>query len=427
MSEYSSLCGNFNMKLKNCIIIFTIFTIFTFIGFATAQDLRNVSEPKNPQTCASLTASGSEDTRTIQKALDSCAKGKAVALSSGVFHSGPLVVPSGVSLLVDAGVTLKALTDPALYDLGSKKCGTLDEYGLGCTAFITIAKASGSGIYGKGTIDGQGDVVMTGKNQTWWELAHVAMVQGTYQNNPRLIQINDSTDITLYQITLKNSPYWTVYITNTNGLTAWGLTILAPASARNTDGIDPVGSQNVTIAHCHVSIGDDNVGISAVTAPARHISVVHNHFDHGNGLSIGSGTDHGVSDVFVSGLTFNGSKNGVHIKTNTYRGGVVTRVSYENLCVCGGVRSPIHVEMKYMHQTGNLVPEVYNISITNMWVLTKGKYIFRGLSRSNEVRLNLTDVHIMKGSTWKSRYAKISGAVADDADTKKQCGYSGNA
>ncbi|XP_063236392.1 endo-polygalacturonase-like isoform X2 [Bacillus rossius redtenbacheri] len=412
------------MQLKNHL---TTFTIFSFMGFLTAQDLRNVTEPKNPQTCASLTASGSEDTRTIQKALDSCTKGKAVALSSGVFHSGPLVVPSGVSLLVDAGVTLKALTDPALYDLGSNKCGTLDEYGLGCTAFITIAKANGSGIYGKGTIDGQGDVVMTGKNQTWWELAHVAMVQGTYQNNPRLIQINDSTDITLYQITLKNSPYWTVYITNTNGLTAWGLTILAPASARNTDGIDPVGSQNVTIAHCHVSIGDDNVGISAVTAPARHISVVHNHFDHGNGLSIGSGTDHGVSDVFVSGVTFNGSKNGVHIKTNSVRGGIVSRISYRNLCVFNDVDSPIHLEMNYVHQTGNRVPRVYDVSIENMWVLRKGNYKFYGVSPSNQVSVSLKDVHITKGSKWLTNFANITGTVVEDANRITHCGYAGNA
>ncbi|XP_063236832.1 endo-polygalacturonase-like [Bacillus rossius redtenbacheri] len=414
------------MQPPHQFVLLLLYSMLALVGFVTAQDLRNVLEPKNPQTCASLTASGSEDTRTIQKALDSCAKGKAVALSSGVFHSGPLVVPSGVSLLVDAGVTLKALTDPALYDLGSNKCGTLDEYGLGCTAFITIAKASGSGIYGKGTIDGQGDVVMTGKNQTWWELSQEALLLGVFQNNPRLIQINDSTDITLYEVTLKNSPRFTVYITNTNGLTAWGLTILAPASARNTDGIDPVGSQNVTIAHCHVSIGDDNVGISAVTAPARHISVVHNHFDHGNGLSIGSGTDHGVSDVFVSGVTFNGSKNGVHIKTNTYRGGAVTRVSYENLCVCGGVKNPIFMEMVYRHQNGTRVPKVNDISIDNMWVLTQGEYKFIGLSQSNQVTVKLNDIHVTKGSQWITRFANISGTVLDDASKEKYCGYTGN-
>jgi len=61
------------------------------------QDARNVTEPRIPQSCATLTASlqSSEgklassdesrlDTERIQAALDSCAPGKAVELSPGL-------------------------------------------------------------------------------------------------------------------------------------------------------------------------------------------------------------------------------------------------------------------------------------------------------------------------------------------------------
>nr|ANJ43659.1 glycoside hydrolase family 28 [Sipyloidea sipylus] len=400
------------------------FIIFGLINNVSARDLRNVTEPKTPETCLSVQASGGEDTEAIQIALDSCTEGKAVALSPGTFYSGPLLIPSGVSLLVSHGATLKALADPELYDLGANTCGTLNEYGVGCKAFITMVGAIGSGIYGRGTIDGQGNVTMAGRNISWWDLSKAAQRAGNFQNNPRLVQINNSLDITLYQVTLINSPFYTVASSETNGFTVWGVTILAPASARNTDGIDPIGSQNVTIAHCYISIGDDNVAIKALTAPSRHISVLNNHFDSGNGMCIGSEVNHGASDVTVSGITFNGSKNGVHIKSNTFRGGHVTRISYSNLCMYN-VQKPIHMDMEYAHLRGNRTPEFHDISLSNVRVLTKGMFMLHGLSESDPVYVRLKDVHITKDSEWFTSNAVITGTYIDDVGDES-CGYTGN-
>nr|ANJ43616.1 glycoside hydrolase family 28 [Medauroidea extradentata] len=404
---------------------FLVTLIFlALISCGAARDLRNVTEPKTPETCASLKATGGDDTKVIQKALDSCTKGKAVALSSGTFYSGPLTIPSGVNLLVDEGVTLKALTDPSLYDLGAKTCGTLNEFGVGCKAFITIHGAKSSGIYGKGTIDGQANVTMVGKNKTWWELSNDALVAGNYQNNPMLVQINDSADITVYQITLINSPFYTLTGYETNGWTVWGITILAPTTARNTDGVDPIGCQNVTIAHCYISMGDDNVAIKALTGPSRHISVLNNHFDEGRGISIGSEIPHGVSDVYVANVTLNGSVNGIHIKSNTYRGGHVRDITYDNLCVYRA-QHPIYLEMDYVHLHGNRTPEFRRITINNMKALKKGEYIIYGLSESNPVQVTLNNVHVAKGSAFLERFANITGKFIIDSTSEDRCGYAG--
>ena len=63
----------------------------------------------------------------------------------------------------------------------------------------------------------------------------------------------------------------------TNGFTAWGVKIKTPKTARNTDGIDPISSSNVTITHCFIDTGDDNVAIKpgpqgrSTTSPSRTI------------------------------------------------------------------------------------------------------------------------------------------------------------
>nr|ANJ43657.1 glycoside hydrolase family 28 [Sipyloidea sipylus] len=389
------------------------------------RDLRNVTEPKTPESCIRLTATTEDETKTIQKALDSCGNSKAVELLSGTFYSGPLTIPSGVSLSVGSGATLKAFPDPALYDTGAHTCGTQDTYGVGCKAFITIHGASGSGIYGKGIIDGQGGETMTGRNVSWWKMPVNSINKGNARNAPRLIQINDSVDITLYQITLKNSPMYHIATSKTNGFTVWGITINTPSSAPNTDGVDPMGSQNVTIIHCNISTGDDNVAIKAITAPSRHISVLNNHFGSGHGMSIGSEITYGGSDITVSGLTLHGTTNGLRIKSNTFRGGLVTGVSYTNICI-SNVVNPIVLDMRYgRNVVGNLTPEFRDITFTNVNVLTDGTFTFDGLSDSKPIEAKMNDVHIKKGSKWISEYAKISGTWADDA-TGTACGYAGN-
>ena len=98
---------------------------------------RTVVEPKIPPFCATLDAhltsindgtyntlapadESKLDTERIQKAIDSCGKGKAVALqvhgASNAFLSGPLELREGVTLVVDKGATLFESLDPAVLE-----------------------------------------------------------------------------------------------------------------------------------------------------------------------------------------------------------------------------------------------------------------------------------------------------------------------
>jgi len=401
-------------------ILLLLPTLFlSAISGAIAGDTRSVSEPVVPQSCQMLKASGAADsTSYIQDALNACTSGKAVYLTaatgSSAFYSGPLKLPSGVSLRVDKGVTLLAIANPSLFDNGNHTCGTLDDTGKGCNPFIQIKNASSSGIYGPGSIDGQGNAIMTGKSQSWWQLATAAKNKNTRQNAPRLIQIDNSKNITLYQITLKNGPNFHVVSNDSNGLTLWGITIATPANARNTDGFDPMGSQNVTLIHSRISTGDDNVAIKAGSASSAHISILDNHFGTGHGMSIGSEINQGVSDVTVDSLTLSGTTNGLRIKSDSSRGGKVTDVTYENICM-QNVKNPIVLDTRYdSAATGSLIPVYRDITFRNLKVLTAGTFTFAGYSASRPLSLTLDNVHISKGSVWHKQYAIVQGTVVED-------------
>nr|ANJ43604.1 glycoside hydrolase family 28 [Medauroidea extradentata] len=391
-----------------------IFLSLALLHTAEAKDLRRVTEPKIPAACSSLVGSGKEETSVIQKALDSCGKGKAVRLASGTFISGPLTIPSGVGLWVDSGATLKASTNPKDYDTGKNTCGTLDSSGGGCKPLITIKDAKGSGIYGKGVIDGQGGQIMTGKGKTWWQLAAEPRPSNMNQNCPRLVQMVDSEDITLYLITLKNAPKFHIASSTTNGFTAWGINIITPSNAGNTDGIDPIDSQNVTIAHCHISTGDDNVAIKALKKPVRHVSIFNNVFGTGHGMSIGGGVNAGVSDVTVTSLTLDGTTNGLRIKSDKSRGGLVTGVSYTNVCM-HNVKNPIRLDTHYTNDPGNLIPVYKDISFNNITVLTPGKFTLDGFSATDPVEVTFNNVRVKRGSTWVMSHAKVKGKYTEDA------------
>ncbi|QMU77247.1 hypothetical protein GXW83_17665 [Streptacidiphilus sp. PB12-B1b] len=131
---------------------------------------------------------------------------------------------------------------------------------------------------GQGRIDGCGDLTMLGSPTTWWGLAARAQTTGEQQNNPRLIQADDSDDFTLYDIDLLNAANFLVVYNGGTGFTAWGVRIKTPDTARNTDGIDPAGAKDVTIADSSIQDGDDGIAVKGGSRPSSDITVKDDHF-----------------------------------------------------------------------------------------------------------------------------------------------------
>ena len=408
---------------------------------AKAQDTRQVDEPKIPAVCvqleAKLTAVDDKvapadesklDTARIQKALDGCGAGMAVELKTAggndAFLTGPLEMRTGVTLLVDKGVTLFGSRDAALYEVTGEGvtpglCGTIAVGAPppvfpapqrpapvrgGCRPLISIINAKDVGIMGGGVIDGRGYAKILGKDYSWWEMARKAEPKNERYFTTRMIVASHADGLILYRITLHNSTNFHVSVNQTNGFTAWGVHLLTPVTrgmdARNTDGIDPGSSTNVTIAHSWIDNGDDNI---AIKTGVSHMSVLDNHFFSGHGMSIGSETFTGQSFLLVDGLTLDHTTSGIRIKSNVTRGGSVHDLVYQNICM-RGVKNPIAISPYYTNQTtepyedpkytGDRIPDYKAITIRNLTSMTPGDVLIAGLNDEHRTEITLDNVHI---------------------------------
>jgi polygalacturonase len=382
---------------RHCYAFVSVAVAGIVAGAAEAQDTRTVTEPKVPAACATLTAELTPvadttladaderklDTKRVQNAIDHC-YGRAVVLRAAgakrAFLIGPIALRRGVTLVVDSNAIVFGSRDAKEYDIDGR-CGTVDERGHGCRPLISADNANGVGIMGPGTIDGRGWAKLLGANVSWWDLAQDAKVRNQSQSCPRLIQLTKSNDATLYNITLKNSANFHVVFDRGNGFTAWAVRIdTRDPRARNTDGIDPASATNVTITHSFINTGDDNVAIKAGKIASSHMTISHNHFYRGHGMSIGSETDGGASAIRVFDLSIDGADNGLRIKSNAARGGLVHDVEYRDVCI-RNTKDPIEMDTHYTASpktTGDLIPEFRDIRLKDIRVSGGGKVILDG-------------------------------------------------
>ena len=375
-----------------------------------AQDTRRVAEPAFPAPCvevhARLTAVDGNrslapadetrlDTERIQKAIDECPKGESVVLMPylgfNAFVSGPLDLRAGVTLRVDGGATLFGSRDPKVYEVRPGSCGIVDQRGRGCRALVNGDNAPDAAVMGPGTIDGRGGAKLLGQNVTWWDLAEQARKGGS-QNVPRLLVLNHCDNFTLYRVTLKNSANFHVYYGQGDGFTAWGVVINTPQNARNTDGIDPASSKNVTITRCFIHTGDDNVAIKA-GGHSANMTIAHNHFYTGHGMSIGSETYGGAEAILVEDLSIDGADNGLRIKSNSTRGGLVRDVVYRDVCI-RDTKNPIYMDSDYEHagKAGTRLPHFTGIQFHGVRIEDGGKITLQGFDEQNRLGMVFDNV-----------------------------------
>ena len=386
----------------------------------SGQDRRSVTEPHVPEACARVEArlethSGgltseyetSLDTDRLQRALSGCAAGKAVELTTAAgrdaFLSGPLELPPGVTLVIDRGVTLFASRDADLYARTPGSCGVVNAAPPGCRPLIEVKDAPHAAVMGEGVIDGRGGAKLLHSGVTWWDLAEKARAGGR-QQVPRLIVITGSDDFTLYRITLKNSPNFHVTFGDGKGFTVWGVIIDTPRGARNTDGIDPGGSaSDITVTHSWISTGDDQVAIKGSGKGVDHMSVIDNHFYAGHGMSIGSETFGGVSDVLVRGLTLDGADNGIRIKSNVHRGGLVQRIRYEDVCI-RDTKMPITLDTRYDNPgpSDQMIPAFKDVVLHGVAVSGGGNIVVDGVDQSHATHVQFDGVQLDNPASYKT-------------------------
>jgi polygalacturonase len=271
------------------------------------------------------------DTTIIQKAFDDCERsgGGTVFIPAGTYLSKPLYIKSNTHLSIEKGGVLKATDNPEDFKDPARP-GT----GRAYVSFINGRNIKNVTISGPGIIDGSGE--------KWWGPAREAkrtnvLNPGYTLPRPKLIVINGCTNLQVTNITLQNSPCFHLVPNDCENVLIDSVTILAPSNSPNTDAIDPSVCRNVLISKCVLDVGDDNVAIKSShsldhsIAACRDITVMDCLMLHGHGMSIGSESGGGVSDVTVSRCVFRDTENGLRIKSPRGRGGLVSNISYSDI------------------------------------------------------------------------------------------------
>lgn len=340
-----------------------------------AQDKRTVTEPKFPQTCAvyaaqllstpldgpvignnveEQNAESSAETAALQEKLHNCGRGQAVELTLAgdstynAFLIDPITLPLGVSLIIDAGVTVYGSRDPRNYqdpttpDITCGNFGPVKTYkvGKGCLPLVTLSGFSG--VYGYGVIDGQGDKMLLGgpwaNKCTWWGLTihknrqssnggtdpcGVLPVASGYsgtneQASPQVISAGISQahppacadarhrqncNFTFYKFTIRNPPFHTVGLHGKN-VTVWGVKVQSPWNIPNTDGFD-IDASDVSVYDTTVANGDQQLVFVAAGTPMQDITVDNFHGYTKGGITIlGNGIS--VANLVARNLQFTG-------------------------------------------------------------------------------------------------------------------------
>jgi hypothetical protein len=289
----------------------------------------------------------------------------------GIYLCGPLILKNNVNLQVDAGAVLRML--PLLQWPMTWITNGSAYWFTNTPNFISGSSLTNIEISGFGAIDGQGT--------PWWPWSNT-------NNAVRaiMLSLNSCNHTLLQNITLSNSPMFHIAIGGSaKNSTVNGVTVFASSSSPNTDACDVSGT-NVLVENCNISEGDDDYTCGGGT---HDVLLTNNVYGTGHGISIGSYTDSGgVSNITVINCTMNGAVNGIRIKSDNDRGGVVQNINYINIGITN-VNFPIQI-YGYYHWYGTpsgISPQI--AASTNPAAVSGLTPIYRNITFSN---INATSV-----------------------------------
>ena len=198
-------------------------------------------------------------TEAIQAVIDKAAAegGGVIVIPQGTFLSGSLFFKQGTHLYLEEGATLKGSDRIRNFQLLLTRMeGQTLKY---FAALVNADGVDGFVIAGKGTINGNGT--------NYWEEFWIRREFNRQCTNlealrPRLVYISNSKNVTVQDVHLINSPFWTNHIYKSEYVRYLGCTIYAPTSgikAPSSDAIDLDVCSNVLIDGCFMSVNDDAV------------------------------------------------------------------------------------------------------------------------------------------------------------------------
>ena len=308
-----------------------------------------------------------KSTEAVKKAIDEAYSkgGGTVYFPKGEYLCGPIHLKSNITIQLADNAIIKFSKDfdDYLPMVEMRWEGTvLNSF----SPLIYAHKQQNIVIKGKGILEGQGSYWLTEYNKLKKEFSETKKRSTKYQqefvkvNNlteiasetidmsridigflrPPFIQLFDSKNILIEDITVRNSPFWNINPVFCENVEIRGVKIRAPSKMRNTDGIDPDSCKDVLISNVEIDVGDDCIAIKSgrdlqgrrIGRPTENVIITDSKMLRGTAaIVIGSEQSGGVKNITVKDCIFNGTDRGLYIKSIRGRGGIVEHIYHKNI------------------------------------------------------------------------------------------------
>ena len=213
-----------------------------------------------------LAGSTDVQTRQIQAVIDRCAQegGGVVVVPTGTFKTGALFFKQGTHLHLCEGAVLQGSDRIIDFPILMTRIE-----GETCKYFAALVNADGLDgftITGKGTIDGNG---LKYWQEFWIRRQWNPQCTNKDAQRPRLTYVSNSRNVTIQDVHLINSPFWTNHVYKSNHVRYLDCYIYAPTEnvyapqpkrgAPSSDAIDIDVCTDVMVDGCFMHVNDDAV------------------------------------------------------------------------------------------------------------------------------------------------------------------------
>lgn len=404
------------------------------------------------------------NTKFIQQAIDTCAAagGGVVVIPPGLWLTGPIELRSHIELHLDRGAMLLFTPDHSQYPIIQPPRSS---------SFVVASPISGYdledvAITGEGIIDGSGDSwrpvkkekltaaqwkallqkggVLGDNGKIWWpsaeardgeqylkklkqsgkKLTAANFLPARDYMRPYMVWLVRCKNVWIEGVTLKNSPKFALYPNYCEQVMIKDVKVNNEWWAQNGDGIDISGGKNIIIYRCTVNAGDD--GICMKSSPSRYADssaalqqvliadciVYHGH----GGFVIGSNTDGGIRNVYVTNCNFIDTDTGIRIKSRRGSGGWVRDIYIDRIYMHDIANEAVLFDTYYEQSSASdtaaqpVTPETPHFTdfhLSDIQVSgAASAIVIRGLSEMPVERIFFTDMHMQTDRGMQLDYAK---------------------
>ena len=410
--------------MKKSILLFTV-VLFTLVQYAHSDSF-NITD------FDAIGDGKTINTQGIQKTIDACAKkgGGTVIIQTGEFLSGVIQLKSNITLYLENGAVLKGSPDLADYYLDGTRVGLI--FTKNCDNVM---------IEGDGIIDLNGnkfqylDKRKTFKPEELKKYTRQGMSYASESNEVsdgpvepheqrpyQSIIFSNCNNVRVQDVTIKDSPFWTLHLADCNGAVITNVRILNDVLIANSDGIDCTSCSNVMISNCEIIGGDDAIvlnsysvhfelpGFQDLKRPSENI-VVSNCIlmSRSSGIRIG-GIDHNyMKNYSFDNIVIYNSNRGIGIFTGI-EGGIencsFSDISIETRLHTGdwwGKAEPIHIQA-VPTTAGRKAGAIKDIRFRNIKAVGEGGIILYGAEPGiiSDISIEGLDFLVKNGTLQKT-------------------------